>query len=158
MPGVAPARLPAADEVEALVQLRQQLRDLGGVVLEVAVDRDDDVAAGLGEAGGEGGRLAEVAAQPDDADARRGGVSRVSAANEPSVEPSSTNTVSHSSPAARAPRQLVVEESDRPLSLCTGTTMLIAGTIVVVAGRVVTAAVCRGAGRGDRRDRCVVGP
>ena len=42
---VAPLRLPARDEVEALVELREQARDLGGVVLQVAVDRDDDVAA-----------------------------------------------------------------------------------------------------------------
>ena len=55
------------DEVEALVELREQARDLGGVVLEVAVDRDDDVAGRLGEAGIERRRLAEVAPQADDA-------------------------------------------------------------------------------------------
>ena len=64
---VAPLRLPAGDEVEALVELGEQARDLGRVVLEVAVDRDDDVALGLREPGRERGRLAEVAPQPDDA-------------------------------------------------------------------------------------------
>ena len=42
---IAPPRLPARDEVEALVELREQVRDLGRVVLQVAVDRDHDVAA-----------------------------------------------------------------------------------------------------------------
>ena len=37
-------RLPAGDEVVALVELGEQPRDLGGIVLEVAVDRHDDVA------------------------------------------------------------------------------------------------------------------
>ena len=59
-------RLPARDEVEALVELREQARDLGRVVLQVAVDRDDDVAARLRESGRERGGLAEVPAQPDD--------------------------------------------------------------------------------------------
>ena len=65
---VAPFRLPARDEVETLVELCEQVRDLRGVVLEVAVDRDDDVAARMSKAGGEGDRLAEVSPQPDDAD------------------------------------------------------------------------------------------
>ena len=65
---VAALRLPARDEVVALVELRQQPRDLGGVVLQVAVNCHDDVACRLGEAGVERRRLAEVAAQADDAD------------------------------------------------------------------------------------------
>ena len=65
---VAALRLPARDEVVALVELREQARDLGRVVLQVAVDRHDDVARRLGEAGVERGRLAEVPAQADDAD------------------------------------------------------------------------------------------
>ena len=62
---VAPLRLPAADEVEALVELRQQPRDLGRIVLEVGVDRDDDVALGVREPRRERRRLAEVPAQAD---------------------------------------------------------------------------------------------
>ena len=62
------ARLPPGDEVEALVELGQEPRNLGGVVLKIAVDRDDDVAACLVEAGDERGRLAEVSAQADDSD------------------------------------------------------------------------------------------
>ena len=48
-----------------LVELRQEARDLGGVVLAVGVDRDDHVAGGLREARGERGGLAEVPAQTD---------------------------------------------------------------------------------------------
>ena len=65
---VAPLRLPAGDQVEALVELREQPRDLGRIVLEVAVDRDDGLAARLVEAGHERRGLAEVAAKADDAD------------------------------------------------------------------------------------------
>ena len=68
---IAPLRLPARDEVEALVQLCEQAWDLARVVLEVAVDRDDDLALGVREPGGEGGRLAEVAAQAHDLRVRR---------------------------------------------------------------------------------------
>jgi len=64
------ARLPARDEIEPLVELGEQARDLRGVVLEVAVDRHHDVAGRLGEAGRERRGLAEVAAQPHDADIR----------------------------------------------------------------------------------------
>jgi hypothetical protein len=64
---VAAPCLPAADQVEPLVQLREQARNLGRVVLEVGVDGDDDVAVGVCEAGRERRRLAEVLAQADDA-------------------------------------------------------------------------------------------
>ena len=68
---VVTARLPAGDEVEALVELGEELRDLGRVVLEVGVDRHDDVAARLEEARLQRGRLPEVAAEVDDDDVRR---------------------------------------------------------------------------------------
>ena len=70
-PRVVPPRLPARDEVEPLVELREELRDLGGIVLEVGVDRDHDVALGLEEAGLERDGLPEVAAQVHDDDVRR---------------------------------------------------------------------------------------
>ena len=94
---IAAVGLPAAHEVEALVELGEQPRDLGGIVLEVAVDRDDHLAGCLGEARIERGRLAPVASEPHDADVcvvRRAG--RPAPANVPSVDPSSTNTTSHS--------------------------------------------------------------
>jgi hypothetical protein len=67
-------RLPAGDEVEALVELREQPADLARVVLAVAVDGDDDVTLGLREPGLQRRRLAEVSAQADDADVAVGGV------------------------------------------------------------------------------------
>jgi hypothetical protein len=57
-------RLPAGDEVEPLVQLRQQARNLGRVVLQIGVDRDEHVSLGMREARGERGGFAEVAPQP----------------------------------------------------------------------------------------------
>ena len=65
--GVAPLRLPARDEVESLLELCEQAWDLGRIVLEIAVDGDDDVALRLLETSLECGRLAEVAPEPDDA-------------------------------------------------------------------------------------------
>src|SRR5439155_22958733 len=53
-------RLPPGYEVESLVELREEARDLGRVVLEVAVDRDDDVALRIREAGGERCGLPDV--------------------------------------------------------------------------------------------------
>ena len=97
-------RLPARHEVVALVQLREEPRDLRGVVLEVAVDRHDDVALDLAEAGVECRRLAQVAAQPHDADVVGAAWSRTSAAGVPSREPSSTKTTSHGSPRAEKAR------------------------------------------------------
>ena len=45
-------------------------RDVARVVLQIAVGGDDQAAPRVGEAGGEGRRLAEVAAEPDDAHTR----------------------------------------------------------------------------------------
>ena len=57
---------PAAHDVEALFELGEQERDVGGVVLEVAIHRDDDVTAGEIEASHHRGGLAEIAAEMDD--------------------------------------------------------------------------------------------
>ncbi len=61
---------PAADDVVALFELGEEVGDLVGIVLEIAVHGEDEVALGVIEAGGEGGGLTEVAAQLDDEDAR----------------------------------------------------------------------------------------
>ena len=50
-PRIVPPRLPARDEIEALVELGEELRDFGRVVLEVGVHGDDDVATSLEEPG-----------------------------------------------------------------------------------------------------------
>ncbi len=70
VPGIVPGLLPAADHVVALLELGQKSRNLGRVVLEVAVEREDHVAPGGLERRREGGRLAEIAAKPDRAHPR----------------------------------------------------------------------------------------
>ena len=58
---------PPRDEIEALVELRQQPRNLRWIVLKIAVDRDDGLAARLVKAGDERRCFPEVAAQAHDA-------------------------------------------------------------------------------------------
>ena len=62
---VVAAGLPAGNEVEALVELREELGDLGRVVLEVGVDRHDDLAARLEESRLERRGLSEVPTEPN---------------------------------------------------------------------------------------------
>ena len=64
--GIAAFRLPAGDEVESLLELGEQPRDLRRIVLQVAVDGDDDVALRFRKTRLERARLAEVAPEPDD--------------------------------------------------------------------------------------------
>ncbi len=65
--GISPPRLPAGDEVEPFVELRQEAWDLGRVVLQIAVDRDHELTLRLLEPRLESGRLAEVPSQAHDA-------------------------------------------------------------------------------------------
>ena len=62
------------DVVVALVHLGQEEGGVGGIVLEVGVQGDDDLAAGAVETGRKRRRLAEVPAQADDLDPRVGGL------------------------------------------------------------------------------------
>ena len=72
VPGVVPGPLPAADDVVPFVELGQEPGDLGRVVLEVAVEGEDDRALRRPEARRERRGLAEVAAEPDAPDPRVG--------------------------------------------------------------------------------------
>ena len=67
-----PDLLPAADHVEVVLHLGQEPGDLVRIVLEVGVEGHHQLAAGLGEAGAQGRRLAEVAAEADAAHLRIG--------------------------------------------------------------------------------------
>ena len=67
---VAAFGAPTADDVVAFLEFGEEAGDLVGVVLEVAVHGEDELALRVVEAGGEGGGLAEVAAEFDDEDAR----------------------------------------------------------------------------------------
>jgi hypothetical protein len=50
------------------VELLDHFWYVGGVVLQIGVDCDDDFAAGVGEPGGQGGGLPEILAKTDYAD------------------------------------------------------------------------------------------
>jgi hypothetical protein len=60
---------PAADDVAALVEGREQQSEIPRVVLQVAVQGNDGQTPGAVEAGLEGRRLPVVAAEPDHLDA-----------------------------------------------------------------------------------------
>ncbi len=59
---------PAADYVDSLVIMLEEQGDVVRVVLEVGIEGDDDIAGRGVEAGAHGGGLAEVAAQPHEAE------------------------------------------------------------------------------------------
>ena len=63
---IAALAAPAADDVVALFEACDEVGNLFGIVLEVSVHGDDELALRVIEAGGESGGLAEVAAELDD--------------------------------------------------------------------------------------------
>ena len=60
---------PSADDVVSGRNLFQEQRNVGGIVLQVAIHGDDVFPAGVIEACGQSGGLSEIAAQLDDCDA-----------------------------------------------------------------------------------------
>ena len=68
--GVEPIHLPADDDIEPLLDLLDELVQIGRIVLEIRVHGDDDLALRALETGRQAHRLAEVRAQADTADAR----------------------------------------------------------------------------------------
>ena len=93
-------RAHAVDDVVALAPALDERAEQVGRVLQVDVHRDQDVAPGMVDAGGQGGLLAEVARQVDHPDA--GGRARLQSSRAASVssrEPSFTNTISKRRPA-----------------------------------------------------------
>ena len=65
MPRIVAMLLPTDDEIEAAVDRLEQVRNFRRVVLQIAVDGDDDPARRFDEARRKGRRLAEVATQLD---------------------------------------------------------------------------------------------
>src|SRR5262249_14858415 len=61
---------PATDQVIALVQALQQLRDICWIILAVAVDSDNDVAAGVADPARESSGLTRIARQSEYTDMR----------------------------------------------------------------------------------------
>jgi hypothetical protein len=62
------------DDGEAFAPLVDELWDDFGGVLEVAVEEDDGVAAGVVDTGGDGGLVAEISGKGEELDAGVGGV------------------------------------------------------------------------------------
>ena len=68
--GVLAVEPPAGHHVVALGEFVQQLRNVRGIVLQIAVEPDDDLTGREVDAGHHGGRLAEVAPKIDHLEAR----------------------------------------------------------------------------------------
>jgi hypothetical protein len=64
---------PARADIESFIEFFEHQRDIGGIILQVAIDRNDDLAAREIEAGHHRGGLAKVAPQMNDFDQRIGG-------------------------------------------------------------------------------------
>ena len=69
-PGVFAPPAPAGCDVRAVRDGADQLREVGGLVLQISVHRDDDVAAGANEARVHRRMLAEVALEANRLDPR----------------------------------------------------------------------------------------
>ena len=65
VPGIVARLLPAADHIVSLFELGEKAGNLGRVVLEIAVERENQFAPARLEPRREGRRLAKVAAKPD---------------------------------------------------------------------------------------------
>ncbi len=70
-PGVAALPAPSAHHIVSLVQFPEQQGDVGRIVLEVPVERHDDIAARLLESGRDRGGLAEIATEENHGHLRR---------------------------------------------------------------------------------------
>src|SRR5579875_3804606 len=68
--GVGALHAPAAHDVVPLLNFFDESRNFGGIVLQVAVHGNDDLAAGVIEPSFQRGGLPEIAAKPDDRHAR----------------------------------------------------------------------------------------
>ena len=97
-PRVLTLLLPARYQVEAVLEAGEELRHLGGIVLEVGVQGDDDVSLRLAEAHGQGGGLAEVASELQAADPGSSSRSFSTRSKDPSRLPSSTKRISYGRP------------------------------------------------------------
>src|SRR6266496_1356021 len=58
--------LPARHQIVALIQLRQEIRNLLGIILQIAIHRKDDLTPAATKAGDQRGCLPEVASEAND--------------------------------------------------------------------------------------------
>src|SRR5262249_53004023 len=63
VPWIVPHSLPAADHVETGVQCRQKTRNFARIILQIAVERDNDLAARRSETSRQRRRFAEITPQ-----------------------------------------------------------------------------------------------
>src|SRR5882724_311422 len=68
--GVLPLLPPARDEIVALIQFGQELRNIGRIILEIAIHGDEDISPGKTNTGHESRRLTGITAQLDEAQLR----------------------------------------------------------------------------------------
>src|SRR5215472_17587339 len=68
--GVLPLLPPARDEIVAFIQFGQELRNIGRIILEIAIHGDEDISLGKTNPGHESRRLTSIAAQLDEAQLR----------------------------------------------------------------------------------------
>ena len=66
-PGVLPVFAPAGYHVVPLLELGQEQGDVGGIILEIRIQGDDDLSPGGLDAAGQSRALAEIAAQNEPA-------------------------------------------------------------------------------------------
>lgn len=70
VPGVEASLFPAVDNVVSVVDLREEVRDLCWIILQVGIHHHDDVATDRVHAGGEGCCFSEVSTEANAEDAR----------------------------------------------------------------------------------------
>src|SRR5216684_2835361 len=63
VPGIVANSLPATNDIQALLQRDQKERDSLGIVLQIAIEGDDGIAANFAEAGRQSRGLAKVPAK-----------------------------------------------------------------------------------------------
>src|SRR5215472_14786371 len=68
--GVLPSLPPARDKIVAFIQFGQELRNIGRIVLEIAIHGDEDISLGKTNPGHESRRLTGITAQLDKAQLR----------------------------------------------------------------------------------------
>src|SRR5439155_16303867 len=68
--GVLPLLPPARDEIVTFIQFGQELRNIGWIILEIAIHGDEDISLGKTNPGHESRRLTGITAQLDKAQLR----------------------------------------------------------------------------------------
>src|SRR5205085_10054171 len=68
MPRIVTHLFPAADAIQALIDFGQETRNLAGIILQVGVERQNELATGDGKAGRQSRRLPKISPKANPAD------------------------------------------------------------------------------------------